>query len=70
MQMVRRKQSAAIDTITTSDGAQSDAFAMRAGVLADRSHFVKDLAMPFYGANRAEAKALQRLRDFFCRSHR
>ena len=38
---------------------------IRAGVLADRSQFFKDLAMPFYGANRADAKVSQGLRDSF-----
>jgi non-heme chloroperoxidase len=38
---------------------------LRAGVLADRSQFFKDLSAPFYGANRAGAKVSQGLRDFF-----
>ena len=38
---------------------------IRAGVLADRSQFFKDLAMPFYGANRKGAKVSQGLRDAF-----
>jgi non-heme chloroperoxidase len=32
---------------------------MRAGVLADRSLFLKDLSGPFYGANRPDAKVSQ-----------
>jgi non-heme chloroperoxidase len=38
---------------------------IRAGVLADRSQFFKDLSEPFYGANRAGAKNLQGFRDSF-----
>jgi non-heme chloroperoxidase len=38
---------------------------LRASVLADRSQFFKDLAAPFYGANRADAKVSQGLRDSF-----
>jgi len=38
---------------------------IRAGVLADRSQFFKDLSEPFYGANRPGAKVSQGLRDFF-----
>jgi non-heme chloroperoxidase len=38
---------------------------IRAGVLADRSQFFKDLSAPFYGANRPEAKVSQGLRDSF-----
>jgi non-heme chloroperoxidase len=38
---------------------------IRAGVLADRSQFWKDLSMPFYGANRPGSKVSQGLRDSF-----
>ena len=38
---------------------------IRAGVLADRSTFFKDLSGPFYGANRPGAKNLQGFRDSF-----
>lgn len=38
---------------------------IRAGVLADRSQFFKDLTAPFYGANRKDAKVSQGLRDSF-----
>jgi non-heme chloroperoxidase len=38
---------------------------IRTSVLADRSQFFKDLAVPFYGANRAGAKVSQGLRDSF-----
>jgi non-heme chloroperoxidase len=38
---------------------------IRAGVLADRSQFWKDLSVPFYGANRPNSKVSQGLRDSF-----
>jgi non-heme chloroperoxidase len=38
---------------------------IRAGILADRSQFFKDLTAPFYGANRPNAKVSQGLRDSF-----
>ena len=38
---------------------------IRAGVLADRSQFYRELATPFYGANRAGAAVSQGLRDAF-----
>lgn len=38
---------------------------IRAGVLADRSQFFKDLSEPFYGFNRPDAKVSQGLRDSF-----
>jgi non-heme chloroperoxidase len=38
---------------------------IRAGLLADRSQFYKDLSAPFYGANRPGSKVSQGLRDFF-----
>ena len=38
---------------------------MRAGLFADRSQFYKDLAMPFYGANRPGANVSQGLLDQF-----
>jgi non-heme chloroperoxidase len=38
---------------------------IRAGVLADRSQYFRDLAMPFYGANRPGAKVSQGVRDAF-----
>ena len=40
---------------------------IRAGVLADRSQFYKDLAVPFYGYNRPGAKASQGAIDSFWR---
>ena len=39
--------------------------AIRAGLLADRSQFYKDLSAPFYGANRPDAKVSQGVRDAF-----
>lgn len=38
---------------------------LRAGVLADRSQFFKDLAMPFYGYNRSGAKVSEGVREAF-----
>ena len=38
---------------------------IRAGVLADRSQFYKDLSAPFYGANRPGSKVSQGVRDSF-----
>jgi non-heme chloroperoxidase len=38
---------------------------IRAGVLADRSQFFKELSIPFYGGNRAGAQVSQGLRDSF-----
>src|SRR5712675_995080 len=47
-------------------GVPREAFdQLRAGVLADRSQFFKDLSVPFYGANRPGAKVSQGLRDSF-----
>src|SRR5204862_446934 len=38
---------------------------IRAGVLADRSQFFKDLTMPFYGYNRPGAKVSEAVREAF-----
>jgi non-heme chloroperoxidase len=38
---------------------------LRAGVLADRSQFFKDLTMPFYGYNRPGAKVSEGVRNSF-----
>ena len=55
-----------LKTVTNPDGTPLEAFdTMRAGVLADRSQFFKDLTVPFYGANRAGAKVSQGVRDAF-----
>jgi non-heme chloroperoxidase len=55
-----------LKTSANPGGLPIDAFdQIRAGVLADRSQFFKDLTMPFYGANRPGAKVSQGLRDSF-----
>jgi non-heme chloroperoxidase len=55
-----------LKTATNPGGTPIDAFdAIRAGVLADRSQFFKDLTAPFYGANRTGAKVSQGVRDAF-----
>ena len=42
-----------LKTTANPAGLPIDAFdKIRAGVLADRSQFFKDLTVPFYGANR------------------
>jgi non-heme chloroperoxidase len=38
---------------------------IRAGILADRSQFFKDLTMPFYGYNRPGAKISEGVRESF-----
>ena len=37
----------------------------RAGLVADRSQFYKDVSMPFYGYNKPDAKPSQGVRDMF-----
>jgi non-heme chloroperoxidase len=55
-----------LKTETNPGGTPIEAFdAIRSGVLADRSQFFKDLAVPFDGANRAGAKVSQGVRDTF-----
>jgi non-heme chloroperoxidase len=55
-----------LKTAANPGGLPMDAFdGIRAGVLADRSQFFKDLSAPFYGANRPGAKVSQGLRDSF-----
>ena len=55
-----------LKTPANPGGLPMDAFEqIRAGVLADRSQFFKDLSAPFYGANRPNAKVSQGLRDSF-----
>jgi len=50
------------------EGAPREVFdAIRAGVLADRSQYYRDLARPFFGANRDGAKVSQGLIDDFWR---
>jgi non-heme chloroperoxidase len=55
-----------LKTAANPGGSPIEAFdQIRAGVLADRSQFFKDLSMPFYGFNRPGAKVSQGLRDSF-----
>jgi non-heme chloroperoxidase len=55
-----------LKTATNPGGLPIDTFdGIRAGVLADRSQFFKDLSGPFYGANRPGAKVSQGVRDSF-----
>jgi non-heme chloroperoxidase len=55
-----------LNTAANPGGLPMEAFdQIRAGVLADRSQFFKDLTAPFYGANRPGAKVSQGLRDSF-----
>jgi non-heme chloroperoxidase len=55
-----------LKTPANPGGLAIDAFdGIRAGVVADRSQFFKDLTTPFYGANRAGAKVSQGVRDSF-----
>jgi non-heme chloroperoxidase len=53
-----------LKTPTNPGGLPIDVFdGLRANVVADRSQFWKDLSMPFYGYNRAGAKASQAVID-------
>jgi len=55
-----------LKTAANPGGLPMDVFdGIRAGVLADRSQFFKDLSGPFYGANRSGSKVSQGLRDSF-----
>ncbi|MBC8166943.1 MAG: alpha/beta hydrolase [Bryobacteraceae bacterium] len=55
-----------LKTASNSGGSPIDAFdQIRAGVLADRAQFFKDLSIPFYGANREGSTVSQGLRDSF-----
>src|SRR5256714_2977617 len=55
-----------LKTAANPGGLPMDVFdGIRAGVLADRSQFFKDLTAPFYGANRPGSKVSQGLRDSF-----
>lgn len=55
-----------LKTSTNPAGLPIDAFdKIRAGVLADRSQFFKDLSESFYGANRSHARVSQGMRDTF-----
>ncbi|WP_313177701.1 alpha/beta hydrolase [Massilia sp.] len=53
-------------TDANPEGLPMEVFdAIRAGVLADRSQYFKDLALPFYGYNRPGAKPSQGVIDTF-----
>jgi non-heme chloroperoxidase len=55
-----------LKTEANPDGLPIEAFdEIRAGVMADRSQFFKDLTEPFYGANRPGAEVSQGVRDAF-----
>jgi non-heme chloroperoxidase len=55
-----------LKTAANPDGLPIEAFdQIRAGVLADRSQFWKDLSMPFYGYNRPGAKVSEGVRESF-----
>lgn len=55
-----------LKTANNPTGTPKEAFdGIRAGTLADRSQFFKDLTTPFYGYNRPGAKESQGLRDSF-----
>ena len=55
-----------LQTPANPAGTPLEAFdQLRAGVVADRSQFFKDLTAPFYGANRPGATVPQGLRDAF-----
>ena len=55
-----------LKTAANPGGTPIETFdAMRAGVLADRPQFFRDLSIPFYGANRPGAKVSQGVRDAF-----
>jgi non-heme chloroperoxidase len=55
-----------LKTPANPEGTPIEAFdQIRAGVLADRSQYFKDLAIPFYGANRPGSKVSEGLRESF-----
>ena len=55
-----------LKTSANPGGLPVEAFdQIRAGVLADRSQFWKDLSMPFYGYNRPGAKVSEGVRESF-----
>src|SRR5205807_10019799 len=55
-----------LKTAANPGGLPIDVFdGIRAGVLADRSQFWKDLSMPFYGYNRPGAKISEGVRESF-----
>ncbi len=55
-----------LKTPSNPEGTPIEVFdQLRAGVLADRSQFMKDFSAPFYGANRPGSKVSGGLRDSF-----
>jgi non-heme chloroperoxidase len=55
-----------LKTDVNADGVPMDVFnGLRSGVAGDRSQFYRDLAIPFYGANRPGAKVSQGILDQF-----
>jgi non-heme chloroperoxidase len=55
-----------LKTAANPEGTPIEAFdQIRAGVVADRSQFFKDLSMPFYGYNRPGAKISEGVRNSF-----
>jgi non-heme chloroperoxidase len=57
---------ALLQSETNPNGLPMEAFeGIRAGLIADRSQFYKDLAIQFYGANRPDAKVSQGVLDQF-----
>jgi non-heme chloroperoxidase len=55
-----------LKTAANPAGTPMDAFdGIRAGVVADRSQFFKELTMPFYGYNRPGAKISEAVRESF-----
>jgi len=55
-----------LKTASNPAGTPIEAFdQIRAGILADRSQFWKDLSMPFYGYNRPGAKISEGVRESF-----
>jgi non-heme chloroperoxidase len=55
-----------LKTDANPEGTPIDAFdQIRAGVVADRSQFFKDLTLPFYGYNRPGAKISEGVRESF-----
>ena len=55
-----------LKTASNPKGTPIDAFdQIRTALLADRSQFWKELSVPFYGANRPDAKVSEGVRDLF-----
>ncbi len=55
-----------LKTAANPEGTPIEAFdAIRAGVAGDRSQYYRDLAVPFYGANRPGAQVSQGILDMF-----